>query len=96
MAKFEVQLSTGSLVYLTALAGVSGGIVIGAISAIYYALKGEWAGVLGSILSPIAAGLYSAIYAFIGYPIYRRLSNRTPSARELNGTFVQVKDGNDL
>lgn len=88
MEKMKVQLSLGSFTYLSGLAGACGGIVVAAAAAIYYAAHGEWAAIIGALFSPLVTGLTTAFYALVGYPIYRRLSNRMPSARYVTGTFA--------
>jgi hypothetical protein len=94
---YEVELSLGSLVYLSALIGLSGGTVLGIVAFLYSVVaEGEWLSGAGALLvSPLAAALSTVLYALAGFPLYRRLSRRTPSARELRGTFVSARSTNE-
>ncbi len=89
--KYEATLSLGSWVYLAGLLGLSSGVVVGFVSAVVAAFQGEW---LESVLvlflyAPLGA-LSLAIYAVLGYPIYKYLAARTPAARTLSGAFLPL------
>lgn len=56
--KYEVVFTLGSWIYLSGLVGLTGGIVLGIISALWSALNGEWTEALVSLfLAPIFATL---------------------------------------
>ena len=85
---FEVELSLGSALYLAAIFGLSGGAVLGVIGFLYSVVEGDWLSAVFSLLaSPVVAMLSTVVYALAGFPIYRRLSRRTPTARQLHGVF---------
>jgi hypothetical protein len=86
---YEVELSLGSFLYLAALIGLSGGLVLGLLAFLYSIVQAEWIDAVSALFfSPMIGMFWTVIYGLLGYPIYRRLSRRAPSARELNGTFL--------
>lgn len=85
---YEVELSLGSVLYLAALIGFSGGVVLGVVGLLFSVIEGDWLSAIGALLgSPIIAMLSTLLYALLGFPIYRRLSRRTATARQLQGVF---------
>jgi hypothetical protein len=94
-ATYQVELSLGSLVYLSALVAFSGGCVFGTLSAIYKFLHAEWLAGLAAIpITPIVGALAGAMYALLGYPLYKYFSRRTPIAGKLTGIFVKESTPN--
>ena len=88
---YEVTLSLGSWVQLAALLGLTSGLIIGVVSAVFSAFQGEWVEtILTLIISPPLSILVTGIYAFFSYPIYKYLAAKTPMARTLEGTFLQI------
>lgn len=93
---YEVELTLGSVLYLAALIGLSGGVVLGVIGFLFAVVEGDWLSALGALLaSPIIAMLSTVLYALVGFPIYRRLSRRTATARQLHGVFRPITSEND-
>ncbi len=90
--RYEVVLSLGSWIYQAAMVGLCGGIVFGVLSALWSAFHMEWQGaLLVLVMAPVCAAVSFSLYALIGYPVYRKLAGRTPTARTLAGSFVEAQ-----
>jgi hypothetical protein len=84
----NVRLSFGSWVYLGGLMGLSGGVVIGLLSAVWAALHGQWIEAFTSVVVAPLCGLLSfAVYAALGFAVYMRISSAFPNSRLLSGEF---------
>lgn len=70
--KIEVTLSFRSCIYLAGLLGLSSGIVIGIVSAVFAVIDGEWvdAALALLLIAPLSA-ISFAFSAVIGFPVYR-------------------------
>lgn len=91
--KLEVTLSYRSCIYLAGLFGLSSGIVIGTVSAVFAVIDGEWvdAALALLLIAPLSA-ISFAFSAVIGFPVYKYLTGRTAAARTLEGTFSEATE----
>lgn len=73
----RARLDLRSLLMLFTIAGFFGGVVLGAISGLFYLAKGEMiVAIVSFLLSPIATSLNAAIFGLVGYPLYSYACNR--------------------
>jgi len=87
----DAELELKSLAYLSALVGFAGSIPPALITALFAFADGDWVSGLAAVLfAPFITGLIFAVYALLGYPIYRRLLRAKGERRRLRGSFRPV------
>lgn len=87
----DVELRLKSLAYLSGQVGFAGSIPPALITALFAFLDGDWiSGVAAIVFGPLITGLIFALYAFLGYPVYRRLLQAKGERRRLRGSFQVV------
>ena len=88
---FRVNLSLGAFIKAGALLGLSQGIVVSALCALYWLASGRFAfGAYAFVIGPIWTGLLGAMFSLAAYPLVRLWCNRFGYPR-LWGAFTLVE-----
>lgn len=89
--EIDAQFDLKSLAYLAALVGFTGSIIPALVTAVFAIGAGDWISAIASLLfAPLITGGIFALYALLGYPIYRRLLRAKAERRRLRGNFQLV------
>ena len=93
-SEVDAELNLKSLAMLSAQVGFAGSIPPAIVTALVAITDGDWiSGIAAILFGPFITALIFALYALLGYPIYRRLLRAKAERRRLRGSFQPVAAG---